>query len=106
MFYSSDFCVLPQAGMAVMITGNAASFKPGPIAEGIALRALQETGQLRVLPPRVSTAAPAMATASSSAVDALLGIYGNYSAPIKAVSPDLQQVDLWSWNPKLQDWKP
>ena len=105
MFYSSDFCVLPQAGMAVMITGNAASFKPGPIAEGIALRALQETGQLRVLPPRVSSAAPAMATASSSAVDALLGIYGNYSAPIKAVSPDRQQVDLWSWNPKLQDWK-
>ncbi|RYH42711.1 MAG: class C beta-lactamase-related serine hydrolase, partial [Alcaligenaceae bacterium] len=105
LFCASDLCVLPQARLAVMLTGNNASFKPGPIAEGIALRALQEAGQLRALPPRVSTAAPAMATATSSTVDALLGIYGNYSAPIKATSPDSQQVDLWSWSPSLRGWK-
>ncbi|MCO5356665.1 serine hydrolase domain-containing protein [Acidovorax kalamii] len=105
MFYSSDFYVLPQAGMAVLLTGSAPGFKPGPIAEGVLLRALQETGKLRALPPNVSAAIPAQATISSAAVDALLGIYGNYAQPIKAASPDSQQVDLSEWSAKRQRWE-
>ena len=106
MFHSSDFYVLPQAGLALLLTGNAPGFKPGPIAEGILLRALQETGQLRVLPPRVSVAMPALATISSVAVEAVLGIYGCSSHPMKAASPDGQQVDLSIWSAKAKDWEP
>lgn len=106
MFYASDFYVLPQAGLALLITGSAPGFKPGPVAEGILLRALQETGQLRTLPPKVSAAAPAQATISSSAVDALLGIYGCSARPIKATSPDSQQVDLSIWSAKAKAWEP
>ncbi|MBV7430047.1 MULTISPECIES: serine hydrolase [unclassified Acidovorax] len=106
MFYASDFHVLPQAGLALLLTGSASSFKPGPIAEGILLRALQETGQLPALPPKVSTAAPALATSSSSAVDAVLGIYGRSSKPLKVLSPDSQQIDLWIWSAPAKDWAP
>lgn len=104
MFYSSDFYVLPQAGMAVLLTGSASAFKPGPLAEGILLRALQETGQLNALPPKVASAAPALATTSASAVDALLGIYGRSSKPLKVASPDSQQIDLWMWSAEAKDW--
>ncbi|RZJ60271.1 MAG: class A beta-lactamase-related serine hydrolase [Acidovorax sp.] len=104
MFYSSDFYVLPQAGMALLITGSASAFKPGPVAEGILLRALQETGQLAALPPKVSTAAPSLATSSASAVDAVLGIYGRSAKPLKASSPDSQQIDLWVWSAEARGW--
>jgi CubicO group peptidase (beta-lactamase class C family) len=104
MFHASDFYVLPQAGMALLITGSAPAFKPGPIAEGILLRALQETGQLNALPRQVSVAVPAMGTSSASEVDALLGIYGRSSKPLKVASPDSQQIDLWMWSAEARDW--
>ena len=106
MFYSSDFYVLPQAGMALLLTGSASAFKPGPIAEGILLRALQETAQLSTLPGRVQVAAPALATTSTSAVDALLGVYGRSSKPLMVTSPDRQQVDLLVWSEEDAGWKP
>ena len=104
MFHSSDFYVLPQAGMALLLTGSASAFKPGPIAEGILLRALQETGPLNTLPPPVAVAAPPQATTSTSAVDALLGVYGRSSKPLKVGSSDRQQIDLWMWSADTQDW--
>jgi CubicO group peptidase (beta-lactamase class C family) len=105
MFYSSDFYVLPQAGLALLITGSSASFRPGPVAEGILLRALQETGQLRTLPAPVLLAPPPLATVSSAAVGAVLGIYGSSLAPVKASSPDGQQIDLRGWSAKTQTWE-
>lgn len=105
-FYASEFHVLPQAGMALLLTGNAQGFRPGPIAEGILMRALQETGQLQALPSRVSTTVPPMATSSSTDVDAVLGIYGRAAKPLKVVSPDGQQIDLWVWSAALKGWEP
>jgi CubicO group peptidase (beta-lactamase class C family) len=106
VFCASDFFVLPQAGMALLLTGNAPGFRPGPVAEGILLRALQETGQLQALPPKVNATAPAVATSSTTAVDAVLGIYGRASKPLKVVSPDRQQIDLWVWSAAQKDWEP
>ncbi|MGV3683534.1 MAG: serine hydrolase domain-containing protein [Acidovorax sp.] len=105
-FYASEFHVLPQAGMALLLTGNAPGFRPGPIAEGILLRALQETGQLQALPPKVSTTVPPTATSSSTAVEAVLGIYGRAAKPLKVLSADGQQIDLWVWSAALRDWEP
>ena len=104
MFYSSDFYVLPQAGLALLLTGSSAGFKPGPVAEGILLRALQESGPLRTLPPPLPLAAPPHATVSSAAVGALLGVYGSSRAPLKATSPDGQQIDLCAWSAQRGAW--
>lgn len=106
VFCASDFYVLPQAGMALLLTGNAPGFRTGPIAEGILLRALKETGQLQALPPKVSTIVPSVATSSTTDVDAVLGIYGRASKPLKVVSPDRQQIDLSVWSAALKDWEP
>ena len=105
MFYSSDFYVLPQSGLALLLTGNAAGFKPGPVAEGILLRALQETGQLRTLPPPVSLAIPPQATISSAEVNAMLGVYGSSQAPLLATSADGQQINLRTWNAQGEAWE-
>jgi CubicO group peptidase (beta-lactamase class C family) len=106
MFYASDFFVLPRARLALLLTGSAADFVPGPIAEGILLRALQEMGVLRTLPPPVSTAAPALATTSATAVQAVLGVYGRAAKPLKVTSPDGQRIDLHVWSAKAQEWEP
>lgn len=106
MFYASDFYVLPRARLALLLTGSAADFMPGPIAEGILLRALHEMGTLRALPAPASTAPPPLATVSATAVQALLGVYGRTSKPVKALSPDHQRIDLWVWSAKVQGWEP
>lgn len=106
MFYASDFYVLPRARLALLLTGSAAHFAPGPIAEGVLLRALQEMGTLRSLPAPVPTAAPARATTSSTAVQAVLGVYGRATKPLKVLSPDNQRIDLWVWSAKAQGWEP
>ena len=54
----------------------------------------------------MSTAAPALATTSATAVQAVLGIYGRATKPLKALSPDNQRIDLRVWSAKAQGWEP
>ncbi|QVN23600.1 hypothetical protein [Burkholderia pyrrocinia] len=68
---SSTLFVLPDARMALMISGYA-GFTPAALAEDILLRALVEDGTIAALPAQVGTtqavpaAAPAMAGAAGS----------------------------------------
>lgn len=104
MFYSSDFFVLPEHGMALLITGNASGFAPGPLAEGILLRALQQAGAIRRLPSPVALDIPALAPTSASEVQAVLGIYGRSAPPLQVASADSQQIELRAWDPARQAW--
>lgn len=100
--YASDFFVLPHERMAFVITGSGTAYNPGRLAEGILLRALQERGRLAALPPAVASTPPAPVDAAPATVQAALGIYGRSEAPLKALSPDGQRIDLWTWSP--QGW--
>jgi CubicO group peptidase (beta-lactamase class C family) len=103
-FYSTEFFVLPQARMALMLTGSGHGYKPASIAEGVLLRALRARGAIRDLPAQAGREVP-----PEMAVDAALpreaaGIYGNYEGPYKAsFLPDLS-LSIQRW--KAGKWQP
>ena len=106
IFFSTDFFVLPQEGMALLISGSGSGFRAGTIAEGILLRALQEIGRLPALPNPVSNTPPPAVNVSTDAVQAVLGIYGSAKSPIQAASTDGQHIDLLAWAGDVMQWKP
>jgi CubicO group peptidase (beta-lactamase class C family) len=81
VFFSSDFFVLPQARMALLLTGHS-GYDPLSIAEGVLLRALGDARLLKTMPSTVDRAPAASAAAPTDVVEAA-GIYGNYEAPIR-----------------------
>lgn len=102
-FFSTEFFVLPEAGLALMITGNSAyGGKALEIAEGILIRALQEGGYIRSAPPTISKVVPPVASPPSVANAA--GIYGNYKTPIQVLFGPDGSLMLNEWGG--QDWRP
>ncbi|WP_354446314.1 serine hydrolase domain-containing protein [Ottowia thiooxydans] len=102
-FFSTEFFVLPEAQMGLLLTGNSAyGAKALAIAEGILLRALQEEGTLAALPPMVVNAVPALATPAN--VTDAAGIYGNYKAPMQVDLDKDGGLTLNQWNG--QEWEP
>lgn len=102
-FFSSEFFVLPDAQMALMLTGNAAYGGDAlAIAEGILMRALQEDGTLGTLPATVVNTVPPQATPPDM-TDAA-GIYGNYKAPLKVAVGADGSLTLDEWSGKA--WAP
>lgn len=101
-FFSSDFYVLPEQGLALLVTGNtgdpqrADTYRAGALAEGVLLRALAEEGAISALPPRVARTAPPRA-ASSDLTDAV-GIYANYNQPIRVTANQDGSFSLSSWD--------
>ncbi|MGU7774451.1 serine hydrolase domain-containing protein [Burkholderia sp. MR1-5-21] len=91
--FSSTLFVLPDARMALMISGYA-GFTPAALAENILLRALVEDGTIAALPAQVrnTQAAPAAAPAMSGAD----GIYASFDTVVQ-VSLDANTLTLDVW---------
>lgn len=102
-FFSTEFFVLPEAGLALLLTGNSAyGGKALEISEGILIRALQEGGWIRMAPSRVSNIVPPLA--SPPFVANAAGIYGNYTAPIQVLVGADGSLVLNEWSG--QGWAP
>lgn len=107
-FFSSDFYVLPDQRLALMVTGNTGdsqrsdTYRAGALAEGVLLRALVEEGSIRTLPPLVAHTAPPMA-ASPDLADAV-GVYANYNQPMRVTANQDGSFSLSSWNGSA--WRP
>lgn len=95
-FFTTDFFVLPDQGMALLVTGAGTHYGPGAIAEGVLLRALKSTNQISSVPGPVAKTGPSAGSSSGNAAS-LEGIYGNYSAPIKVVAVDARTIDILQW---------
>lgn len=106
-FFASDFYVLPQAHLALLITANSRALNVGLLAEGILLRALQESGQLAALPTPLQVQVPPIFQGPVPDLAQLLGIYGHSGTPYKVTTGGTgQQLDLWSWSGDTQSWQP
>ncbi|MCB5362373.1 beta-lactamase family protein [Pusillimonas sp. CC-YST705] len=101
-FFSSDFYVLPDQQLALMVTGGTGdaqlpdTYRAGALAEGVLLRALVEEGSISGLPPLVAYTAPPRATAPDLA-DAV-GVYANYNQPIRVTANPDGSFSLSAWN--------
>ncbi|HEU0231413.1 MAG TPA: serine hydrolase domain-containing protein [Burkholderiaceae bacterium] len=94
-FFETQFMVLPDAQMALMVTGNN-GFGAEKLAEGILIKALLEQGALAAAPARVSDMAPPVAPAPN-VLDAA-GIYGNSSVPRQVIVAADGGFTLNKWN--------
>lgn len=101
-FFQSEFFVLPDVGMALLITGGL-GYEPLTLAEEILLRALQEARQVKVAPAPVDTAAPPALTPPST-MNELIGIYGSVNFPIKVEVASGGALQLSRW--LMDAWRP
>jgi len=101
--YSSEFFVLPQARMALLLTGSGHRYKPASVAEGILLRALRARGTIRDLPARAGRDVPPRAQGTAPPQD-IVGIYGNYEGPFKVGFQPDQSLSIHRW--KTGKWQP
>ena len=100
-FYTSEFFVVPQAQLALMVTGNS-GYDARKLAETLVLSALKEEGTIAALPAAVGTTAPS--TASGPVIATSGGIYGNSDAPLQVVANPDGSLQLNKWNPSTQAW--
>lgn len=75
--YGSDFYVLPDEGLALLITGTSTTYRPGALAERILLRALVERGRLAALPRKLTATPSAALTASDAQLAQMAGVYAS-----------------------------
>ncbi|HKT99975.1 MAG TPA: serine hydrolase domain-containing protein [Paraburkholderia sp.] len=100
-FFHSELLVLPDAKLALMISGNH-GFEQAVSVEAILLQALQEDGTLgTALPAVVGNSVPPVAAQADP--NAMAGIYANYSKPLQ-VTLGVDGLVINGWNGSA--WKP
>jgi CubicO group peptidase (beta-lactamase class C family) len=95
-FFSSEFFVLPQARLAILISGNSQSYGATALAEGLLLRTAVERGLIPAMPPAMVRAVPPAVPALD--VSALLGIYANTYQPMQVVDAGGGALTLNGWS--------
>jgi len=100
-FYTGEFFVVPQAQLALMVTGNS-GYDARKLAETLVLSALKEEGTIAALPATVGSTVPS--TASGPAIATSSCIYGNSDAPLQVVADPDGSLQLNKWNPSTQAW--
>jgi CubicO group peptidase (beta-lactamase class C family) len=100
-FFSSEFFVLPQVQMALMLTGNS-GYESRKIAENILMSALQEDGTISAVPQTVGGTVPQIA--ASPAVADAAGIYGNFNTPLQVISNADGSLQLNQWDADTSKW--
>lgn len=96
-FFSTEFFVLPEARLAVLVSGNGFEYDPRSLCEGLLLRAATERGAIRSMPSAIVSTVPAVA---STAIDAsaLPGIYANYDKPLQVLDAGDGSLTLNGWS--------
>jgi CubicO group peptidase (beta-lactamase class C family) len=100
-FFASEFFVLPQAQLALMVTGNS-GYDARKLAETIVLSALREDGTIAALPPTAGGSIPPIATGAGIANAA--GIYGNSDAPLQVIATTDGSLQLNQWDGTTRAW--
>ena len=95
-FFASEFIVLPEARLAMMITGNGFDYGSLALTEGLLLRTAAERGAIQAMPAAI---VPILPPAVSPGPDraAMVGIYANHSAPAQVLAADDGSLTVRSW---------
>lgn len=86
-FFTSEFFVLPEARMAMMVNGNATSYGSRALIEGMLLRTAAERGVIRSLPPALAPTVPALVRPAPDTA-ARVGVYANHNGPFQVFAAD------------------
>ena len=81
--YGSDFFVVPDEGLALMITGASTGYGSGVLAERILLNALLERSRISTLPPALPLTPGPEALASDAQLSQMEGVYAHYQGLLR-----------------------
>lgn len=95
-FFDTEFFVLPEARLALLISGNGFDYGSTVLAEGLLLRVAQERGLIPALPPAIDPGAPAAVTPAPD-TGTLVGIYANSGAPFQVLAASDGSLTLNRW---------
>lgn len=93
-FFGSDFFVVPDAGLSVMITGTSSAYGSGALAERILLHALIDMHRLPALPQKLSQEPASAAAPNGADQDAVQGYYASFEGVSKVVPNDDGSLDI------------
>ena len=104
LFFLTEFFVLPEARLALLVSGNGFDYGSLMLAEGLLLRTAAERGTIGARPlPIVSTVPPVSAVPDTTA---LVGVYANYRAPFQVLATSDGSLTLNRWDDGQAKWKP
>ena len=96
-FFSARFMVLPEVGLAMMISGNGSDYGALTLAEGLLLRAAQERGAIRALPAVIVSTVPPAGSPTADIAD-LMGVYANDAGPYQVLVASDGSLTLSRWS--------
>ncbi|MGO4394347.1 serine hydrolase domain-containing protein [Variovorax sp. M-6] len=96
-FFGTQFFVLPEIRLAMMITGSGLDYGPLELAEGLLLRSAAERGAIRTMPAAIASVVPAPASPAPDRT-ALVGVYANYSGPLQVLAAADGSLALRRWS--------
>ena len=95
-FFSTQFFVLPEPRLAMMISGNGFDYGALSLAEGVLLRAARERGAIGALPATIVATVPP-ASSSSPDLAKLAGIYASEAGPFRILAEGDGSLTLSHW---------
>lgn len=93
-FFGSDFFVLPEVGLAVMITGTSLGYGAARLAERILLHALVDKRRLSGMPQKLPAVPPPAVAAAGADLADIQGYYASFQGVSKVVPNGGDAVDL------------
>ncbi|MGO4394348.1 serine hydrolase domain-containing protein [Variovorax sp. M-6] len=96
-FFYTEFHVLPEARLAMLISGCGFDYGGLDLAEGLLLRAAAERGAIPKLPPAIVPAVTSLVTPAPDGAE-LAGIYANCDAPYQVLAASDGTLTLNRWN--------
>ena len=102
-FFSTEFFVLPEARLALLISGSGHDYEPQVLAEGLLLRTAAERGAIRAQPSAIIPVVPPPVS-SAPDISAFVGVYANSIAPVQVLSAGDGSLTLCRWNKDERQW--
>lgn len=96
-FFLTEFVVLPEARIAMMVNGNGHDYGSLRLAEELLLRFAAEQGKIRAIPAKVSPSAPPLLTPAPN-TDLLVGVYACHTSPCQVLRADDGTLTLRRWS--------
>ncbi|RYF82362.1 MAG: class A beta-lactamase-related serine hydrolase [Comamonadaceae bacterium] len=93
-FYGTQLFVLPEARLAMLITGSGLDYDPTALAEGLMVRVAAERGARSAAPIASAVPAPVLSAPKPALLE---GVYANFSAPLQVRAAADGSLTLQRW---------
>jgi len=103
-FFLSEFIVLPEARLAMFISGCGYDYDSLNLAEGLLLRVAAERGLIPALPTPIVSTAPPLASPVPDRTG-LVGVYASELPPLQVLSMDDGSLALRHWSETARQWE-